>query len=299
MIEKQHAYVAILVGVLCFITLPAYKFFNNFLQHQIERYMRFALQNQNIVVSMTTTPQRILQIEPYIQTILNQNVTISKVYLNIPHKFKRNNSNYDIPEWLKQHPKITILRTMDYGPATKLLGLLEQIQLRPDDIIITLDDDAVYPSNLVLHLAYKSLRNPKIAVGASGANIMYDANNDVDTKYLFGLEHRYKKSEYVDVLQGYAGIAYRAAFFDNSIFALMEYPPECIASDDLYFAFYLAQRKIERYSIQNGFINAEKINWRNPLSTSSDALHRMQPRPSEKHRTCLAFMRQLHHNAVL
>ncbi len=170
-----------------------------------------------------------------IDYITKQNAPISKIYLNIPHIFARDNLEYIIPKWLEDNQNITILRTKDYGPATKLLGVLEQVDMPQDTIIVTLDDDIKYKNNVVLHLAYSAMLNPDKAIGLSGTNIY--TRDEVKQKHdlSLGLKTRYNTNESVAILQGYAGIAYRRKFFSNDIYKISDLPPFCIQSDDVFF----------------------------------------------------------------
>lgn len=260
-------------------------------QNIVENYMQWKLKDANIVISLTTTPHRIHKISAVIDSLTNQNAPLKDIYLSVPYEFKRDNLRYDIPIWLASNPSVTILRTQDYGPATKLLGLLSSKKFAPETIIITVDDDIVYPRNTILHLAYQALQHPENAIGLSGADLYNSlelvAKNDAG----LGLKRRNNYAGLVTVLQGYAGIAYRAGFFQDDIFALETFPASCISSDDLTFAFYLESHNVPRRSIANKYINTSKINSETILATSVDALQKQIPLPPDKHAACLSFLR--------
>ena len=58
----------------------------------------------------------------------------------------------------------------DYGPVTKILGAL----LQEDDkntVIITVDDDVIYPETLVEELLYHHYKFPNTALSSSGLSI--------------------------------------------------------------------------------------------------------------------------------
>lgn len=282
---KKISYASILV-VLCVLNLALNK------QFFIELKMAYALRHEHIVVAFTTTPHRINKIAETVATILNQKGPIKKIYLSVPYVFKRDQTEYIIPKWISDNKKITILRTEDYGPATKLLGVLEKANLPANAIIITVDDDVYYPKNLVLQLAYKAMLNPTYAIGMSGANPNYDGNGMIGTDLWLGFLKKYNTEGFVDILQGYAGTAYRPGFFEKSIFDLENYPKDCITSDDLFFSFYLAKRGIPRSTLKNEYISVYSIRWNTLVGTSSDALHKLG-RPADKHRVCLAYMKEL------
>lgn len=263
-----------------------------FKQSIIEQYMRFALRNEHIIVSLSTTPHRINKMQDTLNSILAQNSPIKAFYLAVPYVFKRENIEYQIPAWLQNHRQINIIRTEDYGPATKLLGVLKEIALPTNTIIVTLDDDIKYPPNTVLHLAYMAMRNPDSAVGISGARPDYDGKGIIRVGSLNGLIRENTANAKVDILQGYAGIAYRKRFFDATIFDISNMPKECINSDDLVISFYLAKQNIARRIVANNYIDRYKIDFQNEISLDDNALHKLIPIPTDKHRTCIAFMKQ-------
>ncbi len=265
----------------------------NFEQIIVERWMLLSLKNSQIVVSFTTTPHRINEMQTTVATILQQTAPIQAIYLSVPYIFKRDNIKYKIPEWLQQEKKITILRSKDYGPATKLLGLLEQITLEPNTIIITLDDDIKYPPNTVLQLAYKALKNPKKVIAICGSDPEYDLNGKIAASSRNGIKKNIRPNTQVTIAQGFAGIAYRPEFFDDTIFNIIHGPQECINSDDVYISFYLAQRHVPREILNNRYIGFAKIDWDNQLSLSDNALHRLMPGPRDKHEKCISYLKSI------
>ncbi|HSX21138.1 MAG TPA: hypothetical protein VLG38_08475 [Gammaproteobacteria bacterium] len=262
-------------------------------QTLFEWWMRFSLRNEHIVVSLTTTPYRVHSMRAVINFILAENIPLKALYVNIPYVFKRDNIEYVIPEYLLNDKRITVLRPNDYGPGTKLLGTLEQAKLPPDAILITVDDDIIYPKNILLYLAYKAKRNPNYAIGLSGMNPHYNRKGQIitDSLYGIGLKAVKRNNAFVAILEGFGSIAYRPKFFDASIFALENAPRECRNSDDLYISFYLAKRNVPRQVLRNKYMHLEKIGWNPGVGLNKDALHQLTPSPAERHRACVAFMK--------
>lgn len=257
-----------------------------------EYYIAYKLRNEHIVVSFTTTPHRIEQIYPMLQTILAQRGPIKAIYLSIPHIFERDNLEYSIPQFISEEPRITILRTKDYGPGTKLLGVLEQVNLPDNALIVTVDDDAYYPKNMVLHLAYAAINNPNRAFGLRGANIDYTADGRVDRSTLIGQTVVTKSGAIVNVLQGYSGVVYRKKFFDNPeiLFAMRDAPHECKVSDDLYLSYFLEYSNVRKMVLNNKYMNACKVKWKNDISVNDHALHRIAKDHAQKIQICLDYL---------
>lgn len=256
--------------------------------------MRFALRNEYIVVSLTTTPYRVYPMRQVIEFVLAEKVPLKAIYVNLPYVFKRNNMPYPVPQYLTDNPRLTILRPKDYGPGTKLLGALEQAKLPANAIIITVDDDITYPKNILLHLAYKAKQNPDHAIGLSGMRPHYNRKGQIITDSLrgIGLKAIKENNALVPILEGFAGIAYRPRFFDKSVFEIENAPRECRNSDDIFFSFYLAKNNVPRQVLRSKYMFLEMVSWNEMVGFNHDALHQLSPTPAERHRACVAYLKE-------
>ena len=202
-----------------------------------------ALKNHptNVIVSLTTTPYRINKIKLVLDSISKQSIKPTKIYLNVPWKFKRDNSDYIIPEWLKSYPGIIINRTKDYGPATKLLATLEK-ERDPTSIIITVDDDTLYPKHVVRDLVGQYLFDDSVknsVITDLGINLLYFLDTDLYFNKVMCANCQ------SGLLVGISGVAYKREFFKEDIFSLMEnVPTSCFLSDDLMISAYVLANNI-------------------------------------------------------
>ncbi len=245
-------------------------------------WAKFYTRDQDVIVSFTTTPTRIGFIKDTLGCLDNQTFKPRQIYLSIPHRFKRDNSEYVIPEWLLNYPNLTILRTQDYGPATKLLGALENAEIRPETIIITVDDDSCYPPNTILQLVTRAKRYPQAAVGHSGVGLNFDGHKD-------GIHYIDVDNQPAIILEGYAGVAYRPQFFDKSIFEILKEPNFCFNSDDLYISFHLAKNNIPRRTVHTRIMNSIRVN-QYITGMFSDALHNMPQAQGQRYKACCAYL---------
>jgi len=285
MYKKWFAYTACLAS-LAVVNIYYHRHFF------IQKWMYYSVKDQYVVISLTTTPYRIDKIQPTIDSLLSQNISIKNIYLSIPYVFKRDNIEYIIPEWLRNNHKITILRTEDYGPATKLLGVLASERLPHDAIIIVVDDDAIYPDNLALNLTYKAKSHPDRAIGIMGANPDYDAQGEINLDSTLGLIKIKQADALVSILQGYAGVAYRAYFFDDTVFEVANTNEDCFNSDDIYLSFHLAKHNIPRQVLRNPYISSCNIMWETSMAIENTALHKLTRTPTEKHHGCISYLQQ-------
>ncbi len=247
------------------------------------KWAQYYTKDQEIVFSLTTTPHRIRELEIPLQCLSRQNAKIQQIYINVPHIFKRDNLPYSVPEWLENYPNVTILRTEDYGPATKILGTLKNAPLNPNTIVISVDDDTCYPANLALRLAVRSKMHPDEAIGVSGAVLDFEKNK------AGGIVKIMRDNVAVQVLEGFAGIAYKPKFFNASIFEISNEPSFCYNSDDIYISFHLAKQKIVRRTLNNKFLNTYDIQ-QHELGYRADALYRMDSSQAERYKLCIGYL---------
>ena len=184
-----------------------------------------------IYVSISTIPQRVKYINKAINSLLNQTKKPDKIFVNIPHKFKRFNEIIEETQIPKFNSSIVeVTRCEDYGPGTKLLGSLNKLE--EDSLLILADDDHTYkdymiekffyfyskaPNNAYSFFVYP-LENFPVAQGADGFAI--------NTNHLKGIKTFYEK-----VVKDYK---------------------ELFLNDDVwisYFLYFLKKNKI--YSLQN------------------------------------------------
>jgi hypothetical protein len=128
-------------------------------------------------VSMTTIPSRIFYIYKTIDSILSQSYLPEKIFINIPKYYKRFNktilSYYPnlTPEMFELEKIKTKYKSMveiniiddDYGPGTKLLGILtSKNDFHNDDFILLVDDDVIYKT-YAFDIIYKNIKDNKNA----------------------------------------------------------------------------------------------------------------------------------------
>lgn len=300
---RYTLYLLVLLGGVCGIGWIRYgwqvtKIYRRQAQPFVEQYMRYTLRNDNIVLSLTTTPYRIDKIQPVLDTLYKQNVKIAKIYLNLPYTFKRDGSAYTIPEWLLQNPRVTLLRTDDFGPATKLLGTLQQAKLTDNTIIITVDDDMYYPENLVLHLAYAAKKQPNKVIATIGGDVEYDVNGRIKGRGV-GLKLQLAPKAPFTIPLGYAGVAYRPEFFDAQIFAIDTAPYECFMNDDFFIGFHLSRLNISRQTLDNVYVNEDDVKCYEELARQAESLYIITPNRAQMNNVCLAYLRNQYPNVNL
>lgn len=115
----------------------------------------------SLVASVTTTKDRIDLVHIAIQSIMMQSVRPCSVNLYISNEIDEEDIPYSLTR-LRQWG-LSIHLVPDVGPHTKLIYALQQF---PDDMIVTFDDDVIYPSN-ALDCLLKTHRKYPDAIAAN------------------------------------------------------------------------------------------------------------------------------------
>lgn len=127
----------------------------------IKKYSNLPKADKNrVVISFTTTPDKINKLRPMLNSLLDQTVKVDQISLTIP--YISNGKSYNIKDEYKDI--INIFRTVkDYGPGTSYIPAL----LREEESgtkIIYLSDNQIYGKNLIASLIEGSNKNPNKAI---------------------------------------------------------------------------------------------------------------------------------------
>lgn len=211
-----------------------------------------------IVISLTTLPNRYDYLLKTLQCLQEQTVKPDVIYLSIPHKAKRLNQEYPS---LPENPCTVVRCPEDYGPICKIYGALIHEQ-HPDTIIITVDDDVLYPIDFIETFVNKSKIYPDAAITGTGVllgnNGFFSINTTMKnfTKWNGLIGFNIKNYRCVDVVQGFSGVLYKRRFFDhndNLYKNLFTYTNDLdiFKSDDILLSAYLCKKKIKRITFND------------------------------------------------
>lgn len=228
---------------------------------QIMRTPRVA-SRERVVVTFTTIPERISSVDVMLKGLLDQSVRPDKIYLCIPSRSRLAPYTYSIPEWIKSIPLLEIVEIgTDLGPITKFIPALEREKNSPDTRIVIVDDDGLYPRQLIETLVDWSQRLPNAALGCSGVLVPKGFRpSDVllgQTEWGKGLRYTPKTSTAltrVDYLFGYAGVLVQPRFFTDALQNYANAPPGAFFEDDLWIGGNLKRQGIERYVIPSPYV---------------------------------------------
>lgn len=212
------------------------------------------------VISLSILPSRFKHFEPTLNSLTDQSLLPEKIILNLPKTFKRDKTNYVIPEYVKQHPLIDInWIEEDMGPATKLLPTLDLYKNNPDKLIIVLDDDQIYPKGLVENYVKWSKELPDSAMTLSGWTVPNSFDHG-DKKQIYGAIVRVYRRDTsiktpvrVDCLQGAASFAVKPKMFDGGVFDFANAPKEAFFVDDIWLSGNLSRNHVSVHVVPAPF----------------------------------------------
>lgn len=223
------------------------------------------ISQQKIIISLTTIPSRLNNINLVLDSILNQTIKPDEIVLIIPKKSFReqkeiNQDPYLINQNLKKYfneNKITILRPdEDYGPIMKILPvILREKQNKTNNIIISIDDDKKYFENMIEELI-NCYKRTQTVCARKGCVLLFktnDINNlnrsQIIEKPLRSADFDYDKK--INFIYGTGGVLYCPSFFNDNILDEVENIKkkhyEALFVDDVLISVLLMKKNIKMY----------------------------------------------------
>lgn len=211
--------------------------------------------NKRVVASLTTMPDRYHKLPYVLKSLQAQTHQLDAIYLSLPTESKRLHISYpELPEAISS--VCTVVRCIDYGPITKLVGALLSEQ-DPEVIIITFDDDVIYSPNLVAKLLSYNLIAPNVAIGTSGLLLKHIfpmcaviIDGDAMWKRMFKF-HVPPEGRSIDSIYGCSGALYLRKFFPpvdrlNDLLKYVSIDNNMFMNDDIVISGYLSLINIQR-----------------------------------------------------
>lgn len=212
-----------------------------------------------LVVTMTTLPGREDLIVETVKSIVNQTVKPDVIYLTLPKISRRLKIPYGpIPDEIKDFCTI-VEPEIDYGPITKIYGGLS-MESDPETIIISCDDDMIYPPTTFELLVQRSNQHPDAAICGSGMLMGFGVyfnstytNYDEDN-FLMRISGFIppENGRKVDIVNGLSGVLYKRKFFPSmeecitELFEVAISDHDILCNDDILISGYLQRRGITR-----------------------------------------------------
>ena len=214
-----------------------------------------------VVGSLTTMPDQYSKVIKTLESLHAQTYKLDAIYLSLPETSRRLGTKYPpVPKEISD--KCTIISTPDYGPITKLSGGL-LAESDPDTVIISFDNDMVYPNEMVEKLIENHKKYPNSAIGSAGMLLKYGCPfcgiTPNENNYLYNISKFFvpPQGKRVDSVYGYPGALYVRKFFpdkdklNDEFFKYALINEATLLNDDIIISGFLSLSKIERRIFPN------------------------------------------------
>lgn len=164
-----------------------------------------------VIASLTTIPKRISNLHITLTSILNQSHPLSEIHLNVPYTCLRTGERYEIPNEIRNFPKVKIFRTEDFGAITKIAPTFKRMLDDDETYIWQIDDDKYYPDHALQLLTEGiSLDDKNIVCRHGGA-----LNEGFNFEPWYGIGP-------VNFMEGFGGILYPPTCTPSHFFDLLD-----------------------------------------------------------------------------
>ena len=199
--------------------------------------------NSDLIVSLTTLPSRINSLDLTLTSLLKQSNLPSKVVVWITDKIDRSYISENVLEFERHGIEFRFIK--DLGPHTKLLYALKEF---PEHRIITVDDDIIYPPNMIKCLLSASSYSPNSICANWARELAFDKNGNIKeiragkllTPPILEKEIEqstsFKHNENLFAFPyGTAGVLYPPGCFSDVVFDEKLFSELCPKEDDIWF----------------------------------------------------------------
>lgn len=206
-----------------------------------------------LIISLTTTSYRVTYIQPTLNSLINQNQKADEICLYIskePYLLDSGIPESDISQIIHKYPQIKVIYTENIGPYRKLLPILKD-NWNTNNLIITVDDDTIYPPNFVKRL-YKLYCKYKCIIAFRGRKITLNNKNKIKPYNQWIKKMNNNNLDLLNFATGKDGVLYHPSFFTEEIFNKV-YLNICPTGDDIWFKFNTYINKIPVLLIHGTF----------------------------------------------
>jgi hypothetical protein len=201
-----------------------------------------------VIVSLSTLPDRIGNLEPTIRCFLEQTRPPDEIVISVPEFSLRQQKFYVIPEYLAEYSQVRILRCdRDWGPATKFIPVIQQELTagRGDTLIMVADDDRVYPRDALETYLHYHQELPDAALCFRGAPMP----RDMKWGPRMTRADRIREPRKVALMTGCGSYFIQPRFFDSQLWDYTNAPVGVFYMDDIWISGSLDRRRIAKYIV--------------------------------------------------
>ena len=206
----------------------------------------------DIVVSLTTLPGRESLLSQTLKSLLLQTLSPAEITIHVAPS-----ARFPVPAELRHlecfSSSIKVIRhEQDLGPSMKAIPAILAAAATPDQRIVYLDDDTLYPRDLLAHFDTWSAALPDAALAGRGWQVAPSLKWTNSPALCVSTRTRQPAPAPlpVDIVAGYGAVLVKPRFFDAArLVAYAAAPPEAFFVDDIWLSGCLAAAGVQRFLI--------------------------------------------------
>lgn len=208
--------------------------------------------DHELIISLTTYGDRIHEVYLAIESVFNQTMRPNKVILWLSEEeFK----NKKIPILLEKQVErgLDIKYCKDILSYKKLIPTLEQY---PNANIITIDDDIIYPINMIENLYNSFLEDRESIHFNRGHKIKMKSSNQLESYSNWNWDITDTSSDMLNFPTGCWGVFYPANCFNSEVYNESVFMSICKSADDVWFK---AMALLNNFGAKKVYIHNENM----------------------------------------
>ena len=234
-----------------------------------------------IIVSLTTFPTRFSQLSPCLSSLVKQKVKPERIIVYLGSDTSDDMITEEMRNFRQYGVEFRIDKEKNLMPHKKYYYAMQEF---PDAIVITADDDVIYPRNWVDSLYKSYLRHPT-AVSARRVHLMKQDGQKLSHYDQWEDQCRKIKEPSMSLIAtGNSGVLYPPHCFGTEAFDVKAINNLCLRADDIWLKCMEVKNRIPVVWVNNWEVSLTEINSKSNkrlsdenvfTGTNDEVLHRV------------------------
>lgn len=194
--------------------------------------LRIHKRNEKIIVSLTSFPDRMHDIQYTLYSLLKQTFKPDEVILWLSYE-QFQNKEKDLPNEVLNLKKygLTIRWCENIYSYKKLIPSLKEYE---NDFIVTADDDLFYQKDWLKNIYYGYKKHPDCIISSRSRRILFNNEGELKSYKNWKLSNNYHEPSFLNFPTNGAGSLFPPNSFDKKIFKKEEFTTICPTGDDIW-----------------------------------------------------------------
>jgi len=188
--------------------------------------------NEELIISLTSYGQRFHDAYLAIESIMEGSVLPDRIILWVPEDLRKEVCPQTLQNQMRRGLEIRYCR--DLHSYTKLIYALKEFS---DACIVTIDDDIIYPFDILENLVNVHNEMPDVICANTIRIVPHNFEKASGTFTQLGFFQNYKQAfEGSCLFEGYSGVLYPPGSLSDEVFNEDVFLNECKTADDVWFS---------------------------------------------------------------